>query len=533
VNHRYRNLTLLLLASATLARIIYLLRGPLQLFPDEAYYWQWSRHLALSYSDEGPMTAYIIRLFTALGGDRELAVRAGALLFGLGVSLLGYLLAKDIFRRESVGFMAAVFITAIPLFASGNLVMTYDTPQVFFWALTCWLVWRIAKGGPGWLWYLAGITLGLGFLTKYTVLLFLPSLLGFLLTSRPQRKWLLRLQPYGALLLLALVSSPVFIWNAQHAGATLGHVGRLAFNGGPGFHLSPSTFIRFLGEQAGIISPLFFFAFIFALVASGRRGLAQKDEGLLFLCWMSAPTLIFFGLWSLGAAVKPNWPVAGYFTATLAAAGLFHEALGKSAAPRRRRLVLGYFLVSLFIAFGLTLIGHDMRLLDVIGIHTPARLDPTNRALGWRALGQRLGEIRDETPGRYPFLLAPNYGIASELAFYVPGHPPVYCAKSDLGSSHQYGLWPGPEDRVGQDALFVQQDRDEKMVNRLQQLFAEVEAPESLPVHRRGEEIKTFYIYRCHDYRAPGGETPQINTVVSYFHPPISGAGGGLAPCHP
>ena len=500
-NHRYRNLTVWLLLGATLARIVYVLRGPMQLFPDEAYYWQWSRYLALSYIDEGPMIAYVNRFTTMLGGDCEMALRAGALFFGLGVTILGYLLAKDIFRSERAGFLTAALLTVAPLFAGGHLVMTYDTPQVFFWALTCFVVWRIAKGGPSWLWYGAGFSLGLGFLTKYTVLLFLPSVLGFLLTSPRRRAWLLRPQPYLALLVLVVVSSPVFIWNAQHAGATYGRVGHLALSGGQGFHLSLFTFLKFLGAQAGIISPLVFIAFIYAVVAAGRRGLGPREEGLGFLFWMAAPTLIFFGLWSLGAEVKENWPVAGYFAAAGAAAGLFDEALAKPAPIWRRRLVLGYGVVALVMAFSLTLVAHDMRLLDALGVRISPRRDPINRALGWRALGRRAGEIRAKAKGRYTFLLAPNYGIASELAFYVPGHPPVYCAKSDRASSHQYALWPGPEKRIGQDALFVHEKAGTKVAANLGRLFDKVEAPESLPVVWRGEVIKSFFIYRCRDYK--------------------------------
>ena len=46
-----------------------------QLAPDEAYYWVWSRHLALSYFDHGPMVAWLIRLGTLAGGQTELGVR--------------------------------------------------------------------------------------------------------------------------------------------------------------------------------------------------------------------------------------------------------------------------------------------------------------------------------------------------------------------------------------------------------------------------------------------------------------------------
>ena len=41
-------------------RIFYILHGPLDLGPDEAHYWEWSRHLDLSYYSKGPMIAYLI-----------------------------------------------------------------------------------------------------------------------------------------------------------------------------------------------------------------------------------------------------------------------------------------------------------------------------------------------------------------------------------------------------------------------------------------------------------------------------------------
>src|SRR5579863_9920600 len=43
---------------------------------DEAYYWLWSRHLALSYFDHPPAIAYAIRLGTLVFGDTSIGVRA-------------------------------------------------------------------------------------------------------------------------------------------------------------------------------------------------------------------------------------------------------------------------------------------------------------------------------------------------------------------------------------------------------------------------------------------------------------------------
>ena len=42
-----------------------LFRG-LDLYADEAYYWMWSRRLAIGYFDHPPMVAWLIRAGTAL-----------------------------------------------------------------------------------------------------------------------------------------------------------------------------------------------------------------------------------------------------------------------------------------------------------------------------------------------------------------------------------------------------------------------------------------------------------------------------------
>ncbi len=53
---------------------------------DEAYYWLWSKHLALSYYDHPPVIAYAIRAGTLLFGDTAFGVRIVPLLFSAGAS---------------------------------------------------------------------------------------------------------------------------------------------------------------------------------------------------------------------------------------------------------------------------------------------------------------------------------------------------------------------------------------------------------------------------------------------------------------
>ena len=58
----YMTMVWLIIGGGTLLRIVF--SATFLLVPDEAYYWQWSRHLALGYHDHPPMIAWTIRLAT-------------------------------------------------------------------------------------------------------------------------------------------------------------------------------------------------------------------------------------------------------------------------------------------------------------------------------------------------------------------------------------------------------------------------------------------------------------------------------------
>ena len=66
----------------------------LPLFPDETYYWEWSRHLAPGYFDHPPAIAWVIRGGTVLLGDTPLGVR----LFPV---LAGFVAGWAVIRRAS------------------------------------------------------------------------------------------------------------------------------------------------------------------------------------------------------------------------------------------------------------------------------------------------------------------------------------------------------------------------------------------------------------------------------------------------
>ena len=81
---------IMLLLVGALLRTIYL--GTMDLFVDEAYYWDWSRKLDFGYYSHPPMVAWLIFLGRTLLGNTETGIRIPFAMLGITVILLTYFL---------------------------------------------------------------------------------------------------------------------------------------------------------------------------------------------------------------------------------------------------------------------------------------------------------------------------------------------------------------------------------------------------------------------------------------------------------
>src|SRR6266567_4418985 len=93
---------------------------PLDLSPDEAHYWQWSRHLAWSYYSKGPLVAWLIRascevfgpLSESLVGSPMLAVRLPAVACHAALLAGWYVLAASTLKSHRAALaMVALAMT--------------------------------------------------------------------------------------------------------------------------------------------------------------------------------------------------------------------------------------------------------------------------------------------------------------------------------------------------------------------------------------------------------------------------------------
>ena len=452
--YRERPFTTILIFSLlvlSLFRVFYILFGPLDLSPDEAHYWEWSRRLDLSYYSKGPMIAYLIALSTSLFGDTVFGVRAFAILFSALTSLVLYKLGKDLYN-EKVGVSSALLFQAIPLYSTFGVVFTIDSPFVFFWALSLYLFSRALERQGRMDWLLFGISVGLGLLTKYTMVLFSLCALLFLLFSTPHRRHLKTAGPYLSLLVTSiLMFSPVIIWNMRHDWVTFKHTAGQAHIA-EGLRISLQSFSNFIGSQFGVVSPILLLLIMTALWKTSRikeQFPSQREEISIqsgkFLFWFSIPVLLFFILKSLHAKVQANWAMMGYMTGLIA----FSEVYVRRWEGHTR-YTKAFIVAGLFLSLVITAIGHYPSFFDI-----PQKFDPSARLRGWKELGREGSAVRYEIvkEGNF-FIFSDSYQAASELAFYTEGHPVTYCV--NLGRRmNQYDIWPDFNSLIHSNAIFV------------------------------------------------------------------------------
>jgi 4-amino-4-deoxy-L-arabinose transferase-like glycosyltransferase len=470
--------------------------GRWPLSPDEAHYWEWSRRLDWSYYSKGPLVAYLIALSTGLGQPTAFWVRLPAVLLGTLTGGLAWLLARRMIG-EAGAALALVMLSVMPLYAAGSLLMTIDAPFVCCWALAWWCVSHVGPHRGELAWYGAGVAFGLGLLSKYTMLLFVPCVAVWLAGSPVLRRWLWRREPYDALLLGLLMFSPVLIWNTRHGWVSLAHVAGQAFAGsGPAWTWSSAP--EFLGGQLAVASPLLFFLCGAGLGWCQQEGRRRDRDDLRLLVCASVPVWILFALWSLVSKVQANWPAPALFTAAIAAAGWCTRPHGGRAHRTLRnlnRLVAASIMLPV-LALPLLL---EPSVLGAVRLPVPRWLEFVPKHVrGWPELGAAVAALarRSERP---LFIASDRYQIASELAFYVPGQPRTY--NINLGRRmNQYDIW-GDVDRLrGQDGVVVTY-RMEAPPPELQEAFDSLELAEQVTIADHGRPVQRFTLFRGQGFR--------------------------------
>ncbi len=484
-------------------RLVYL--NFVELLPEEAYYWDYTEHPALSYLDHPPMVAWLIKIGTLVFGHTAFGVRIGSVLCGGVATAFCFLLTQKLFDRTTA-LVAALLLQTLPIFFVTGFVMTPDAPLVACWAAALWFLHRALVEGKTSAFLGVGVSFGLGLLSKYTMALLAFGALIFVLTDKRARRWLWHPAPWLAVLLALILFSPVIVWNARNDWASF------AFQSSRRIAAAPHFSVHFLlGSILALLAPTGFLAATVALVGKGNT----EARSATFLKMCALVPLAVFVIFSLRHRPQLNWTGPLWLAVVpLLAAGI--TRFQRLSATWLERFVHTAWLPT----FGILGLGFAAMLHQLAfgwpGVPNSSRTELL--PMGWRDLGWQISEIEKqlgtELGAEYLLYGADKNAIASELAFYsaTPSTAATRAVGGHLfgGKGLMYEFWFPPKLQAGKNLLLVGFEREDLSHHSVRARLEKMGPISEGSLRRDGKIIRPFFFrvgYGYHAERTSSGAT--------------------------
>jgi hypothetical protein len=365
---------------------------------DEFQFLSDARHLDWGFVAYPPVTPFLERISLALFGLSLVGLRLFSVIAQAAAIIVTGMMARELGGRRLAEVTAALAVVLSPLPLFEGTEFQYSSFDYLWWVLIAYFTIRLLKtDNPRW-WLAIGTVVGLGLLTKYSIVFLVAGILGGVLLSRA-RHFLASGWFWGGVALALLIFLPNFLWQVNHGFVSyhfLQHihtrdVGEGRANG-------------FLRDQVLICINLFAAPLCLAgLIASLR------DSRYRMLAWMYLiPFVLFF--FAKGR---------GYY---LAAAYPALMAMGAAASERwiRRLPRLGRWTVEAVFFTGLAVCGaYICALILPIESSGPLRDFALQRngdlreEIGWPELVKTVAGLRDSLPSQQQAslgILVGNYG---------------------------------------------------------------------------------------------------------------------------
>lgn len=427
---------ILILALLSLYRAYTLWDSDVQLYFDEAYYFSWSHFPAFGYYSKPPMIAWGIWGLTGLCGEAESCIRLGSLISLMLAAWIQFLTGRHLFNAE-VGFFSALAFATLPFVSLYSRLATTDSLLILFWSLAFLYFTRAINTGKTLHWLLAGMAIGTGLLSKYTMLFFVFSggLFFLLHEENLKQKW----QVVLSLAIAFLIFLPNLIWNFDHQLVSFSHTAEIAQLNRELFH--PEKLAEFLGGQFLVFGPLFMSTYI-VLALRGHQLL--PGSSYRYLLSFSGLVIFVYLVQSLMSRANLNWAIVSYVAATpIIVAYLMQHG---------RRLYL-YLAIAINLAIGI--VGyHETALAKLLNIELNYKTDIFASMKGWKEFSQKIAAVIQSQPDSR--LLTDNRRVLAELIYYVRPHPfDAAIWNPEKRISDQYRLSADIKDAPNGKFLFV------------------------------------------------------------------------------
>ncbi|ULQ58307.1 glycosyltransferase family 39 protein [Flavihumibacter rivuli] len=458
------------------------------IMPQDAYYYFYSEHLALSYYDHPPAIAYLIWVFTMLFGKKIIVLKLTATIITLFTIFSFYYLSKGFLNTRQtlsamVLFLSTLMVTILSLVASP------DVPLMLFWTLSLRSLYLALFKERKTYWIWAGLLMGLAFDSKYTAIFLPAGMFLFLVLSQRRRKLLSSPWPYLCMAGWLIAIAPVLVWNWQHEFVSFRFQSTNRMDKISGLHISIMDFLGTIGHQAAILIPILFFTLVWGLwKITNQFGIkfSRIPESQLFLLCFFLPLFIGFTFLSFFYWVKLNWMMPAYIT------GILWISLYMNEKWVRIQLIA-------------SLVIHLALAMEIAFYPVIIKSDDT--WVGWNELAEKVQELKKKYPKSFVFS-ADDYKTSAVLNFYFDEM--VY-SKNIIGEKAlQFDYVSNDLNLLkGENALFI--DSDKRLQKETQtippvvlyQYFDRVTSIRTIQVKKQGRLVRRFHVYLCANYH-PG-----------------------------
>ena len=300
--------------AAAVALVHVLTNGRYGFHRDELQVLSDARHLDWGFVPYPPLTPFVERVGLWIFGLSMVGLRMFSVIAQAIVLVVVGLMARELGggRLAQVTATLAIALSPLPLFEGTEF--QYTTFDYLWWTLIAYFVIRLLKTeNPRW-WLAIGATIGVGFLTKYTMGFYLAGIFGGVLLTRA-RRYLVSPWFWAGMALGFVICLPNLIWQMRHGFISLHFLQHIHTR-----DVSQGRADGFLSQQFWICTNLF----SAALWIPGLVGYL-RERRYRMLAWMYLiPLALFFVgkgrgyylggaypmLMAMGAVVAERWVVS-------------------------------------------------------------------------------------------------------------------------------------------------------------------------------------------------------------------------------
>ncbi|APJ04608.1 ArnT family glycosyltransferase [Silvanigrella aquatica] len=418
----------------------------------EAYYWDWSRYLSLSYYDHPGAIAWICRLGTIIT-QNENNLRFFVPIFSLITSIFLILSLNIIlsFQNKQANLKQVLYLeiiyNIIPVFSIQSFILMPDFSLLTFLSISFFISLKIIKyfdlnkKDSLILIFILGISGGMGFNSKYHMLpiIFLLVLTILIVNKRNLKNIFIFLSIF--IFSFILTAMPTLYWNIKNHYASF----LFQLNHGFGsFSFRLDNPISYIIESSLYISPVLFGYGVYKIILLKKfHSIKEIEPKLIFLAILPVTGLfLIFLLASFYNYVAPYWispaflllipfitidltnwkfnkifiPLFFFISLTIPTVLCFKES--RKFITDISHGNIGYKLLFWYIFT-------DTRIEKELGIELPKSITPEELA--------KNGCSKNDT-----ILASLNWTWTSQLAYHLKGHPYIYNINQNQKSFYSF-----------------------------------------------------------------------------------------------